>query len=56
MGGTNMHDQYATYYDDRRRVKKWQHRIIGDFLRSACINAMILHNAKTVKALKLLHF
>jgi|TARA_B110000977_G_scaffold58242_1_gene79177 hypothetical protein len=56
MGGTDMHDQYAQYYDDRRRTKKWQHRIFGDFLHSACINAMILYNSKAAKQLRLLHF
>lgn len=48
MGGTDKMDQLASYYDDRKRSVKWQHRIYNHFLRIAAINAHILYrdNAK----------
>ena len=44
MYGTDLFDQFGSYYDPRTRSIAWQMRIYTHFLRASCINANILYN------------
>ncbi len=46
MGGTDLFDQYGSYYNTSLRCDKWHLRIFTHFLQAACINSYILYISK----------
>ena len=57
MGGVDKMDQYASYYDDRRRVQsRWQPRVERRAMKNSLINACILFNDGKETATPLLDF
>jgi hypothetical protein len=43
MGGTDLFDQYGSYYRTTIRCKRWQVRFFTHFLHAACTNAYIIY-------------
>lgn len=44
MGGTDLFDQYGSYYRSKVRARRWPVRIFTHFMTAAAINAYILHS------------
>ena len=56
MGGTDVHDQKASYYTFEHRTNKWGHRIFTHFLMAAVVNAHILFTQSTGSKMTLHQF
>lgn len=56
MGGTDLFDQFGSYYKTTFRSLHWQQRIYSHFLQSSAINAHILHRSVTRSENTLLEF
>ena len=46
MGGTDLFDQYGSYYRTTLKSVKWHIRLFTHFFVAACINANILYQGK----------
>lgn len=58
MGGTDLMDQFTSYYVNHTRAGKWQIRLFNHFLMVTCVNAYILwkDHTKPEKDEGVLHF
>ena len=50
MGGTDLFDQFCSYYKTTVRTKKWPMRIFTHFLKCTVVNAYIIWNALEIKS------
>jgi len=50
MGGTDLCDQYSSYYDFEHRTTKWHRRIFTHFMTVALRNAHVLYMTDTQRA------
>ena len=53
MCGTDLEDQNASYFDARKRIWRWQHRLYMHFNNISSINAKTLYNCAQQPANKM---